>query len=108
MVEDAVELVEAMHRGKVLITVAKMILADLRRSVAVRLKQLGDRGVLVLQTLLGGRHTDFQQAGAERGLPQDKGGTPGRAGLLGVVVCEPRALLRDALDAGRASTHHSA
>ena len=35
MVEDAVELVEAMHRGKEFIAVAKMVLADLRRGIAV-------------------------------------------------------------------------
>jgi hypothetical protein len=34
VIEDAEELVEAVHRGQVLITVREMVLADLRRCVA--------------------------------------------------------------------------
>ena len=34
VIEDAVELVEAVHRGKVFVTVTEMVLADLRRCVA--------------------------------------------------------------------------
>ena len=108
MVEDAVELVEAMHRRQEFIAVAEMVLADLRRGVAVRLEEFGDRRVLVLQALLGGRHADFQQTGAERRLSEDERGPSGRAGLLGVVVGEQGAFAGDAVDVGRASAHHAA
>jgi hypothetical protein len=97
-----------MHRRQELIAVAEMVLADLRRGIAVRLEQFGDGRVLVLQALLGCGHPDFQQAGAERRLSQDKGGTPGGAGLLGVVVGEKRALSGDAVDVGRGPAHHAA
>jgi hypothetical protein len=108
VVEDAVELVEAMHRGQVFIPVTKVVLADLRRCISVRLEQFGDRRILVLQALLCSWHPHFQQAGAERGLSQDERCPPGRAGLLSVVVGEKCALFGDAIDIGRASAHHAA
>src|SRR5882724_3250927 len=86
----------------------EMVLADLRGGIAVRLEQFGDCWVLVLDTLLGGRQADCQQTRAERRLPQDKGGPAGRAGLLGVVISKECALFGDAVDVGRASTHHPA
>jgi len=42
MVENAIELVEAVDRGKEFIAIAKMVLPDLRRGVAVRFEQFGD------------------------------------------------------------------
>jgi hypothetical protein len=45
VVEDAVELVKAMHGGQILVAVTEMVLADLRGGVPMRLEQLGDRGV---------------------------------------------------------------
>jgi hypothetical protein len=45
VVQDAVELVEAVDRRQVFVAVAQVILADLRRSVAKGLEQLGDRRV---------------------------------------------------------------
>ncbi len=108
VVENAIEFVEAMHRGKVFIAVTKVVLADLRCCITVRLEQFGDRRILVLQTLLGGGHPYFQQTGAERRLSQDKRGTSSRAGLLSVIVGEQRALFGDAIDVRRASAHHPA
>ena len=75
VIEDAIELVEAVDRRQVFVAVAEMVLADLRRRVAKRLEELGDRRVLVLQALLGGGQTDLQQTGAERRLAKDKRGT---------------------------------
>ncbi len=108
MVKDTIELVEAMHRGQILVAIAKMIFADLRRGVAVRLEKLGDGRVLVLQALLGGRHADFQQTGTEWGLPEDESGTTGGAGLLSVIIGEQRAFFGDAIDVGCAAAHHAA
>ena len=45
MIENAVELVEAMHGGQIFVAVTEMVLADLRGNVAMRLEQLGDRGI---------------------------------------------------------------
>jgi hypothetical protein len=49
VVEVAVELVEAVRGGQVLVQVAEVILAELPRRVAEWLEQLGDRRVLRLQ-----------------------------------------------------------
>jgi len=88
MVEDAVELIEAMDGGQEFIAVAKMVLADLRCRIAEWLEQFRDGRVLVLDSLLGGGQADRQQTGAERRLSQDKGGAASRAGLLSIVVGE--------------------
>src|SRR6202011_5743885 len=97
MIEDAIELVEAVHCGKVFVTIAKMILADLRRCVTKWLEKLGDGRILVLNTLFGGGQADRQQTRAKRRLSQDKRGTTRRAGLLSVVVGEQCAFLGDAV-----------
>jgi len=97
-----------MHRGQILVAIAKMIFADLRRRVAVGLEQFGDCRILVLQALFRRWHADFQQAGTEGCLSEDERGTPCRAGLLRVVVGEQRAFLGDAVDVRRASAHHAA
>src|SRR5665213_1200610 len=83
-----------------------MVLADLRRRVAKWFEEFGDRWVLVLNALLGGRQADRQQAGAERRLSQDKGGPASGAGLLGVVVGEQRTFVGYTIDVGGAPTHH--
>src|SRR3974377_312740 len=49
VVEIAVELVEAVHRGKELVAVAKMVLAELPGRIAERLEQRGNRRVFLLQ-----------------------------------------------------------
>jgi hypothetical protein len=79
VVEDAVELVEAVDRGQVFIAVAEVVLAYLCRCVAKRLDQIGDCWVRVLQTLFGGRQADLQKTGAERRLTGYEGGPPRRA-----------------------------
>ena len=84
-----------------------MVLADLRRCIAVRLGQFGDRGVLVLNTLLGCRHADLEQAGTKWSLSADERGTSGRTGLLGVTVGEQRAFPGDAVDVRSTATRHA-
>jgi hypothetical protein len=106
MVEDAVELVEAVHGGQVFVAVAEMVLADLRSGIAVGLEEFGNGRILVLDTLLCRGQADGQKTGAEWRLPEDEGGTPGRAGLLGIVIGEQRAFLGDAVDVRRAPAHH--
>ena len=109
MVQDAVELVEAVDGGQVFVAVAQVVLADLRRSVAVGLEQLGDRRIGILQSLFGGRHADLQKSlCAEWSLAGDERGTPGRTGLLTVVVSEQAAFFGDPVDVGRRPAHHAA
>ena len=107
VVEVAVELIEATHRRQEFVAVAEMVLAELRRGVAQRLEQLGDRGVLVLNALLRAGHADLEQPGAEGSLAEDERGPPRRAGLLAIVVREDGTFLRDAIDVRRSSAHHA-
>ena len=108
VVEVAKELIEPVDGGQEFVAVTEVVLADLRRSVAVRLKQLGDGRILVLHALPGARETDPEQARAKRVLPCDEGGPTGRAGLLGVVVSEERAFLGDAVNVRSPATQHTA
>src|SRR5262249_2520984 len=107
-VEIAEELVEAVNGGEKLVAVAEVVLAELAGGVSLRLEQIGERRILLRQSLLGAGQADLQQAGAEAALPRDERGAPGRAGLLGVEGGEDRAFLGDAIDVGRAVAHHAA
>ena len=62
VVEDPVELVEAVHRGQVFVAIAQVVLADLRRRVAQWLEDFGDRRIGILQALLRRWQADLQQA----------------------------------------------
>ncbi len=97
-----------MHRGKEFIAIAKMILSDLRGGIPIGLEEFGDCRVLILDTFFGGGQAHGQKAGTERCLSKNESGTTGRARLLGVVVGEKCPLFGDAVDIGRASTHHPA
>jgi hypothetical protein len=48
-----------------LVAVAEVVLAELAGGVALGLQQAGDGRVLDLHALLGARHADLGQAGAE-------------------------------------------
>ena len=108
VVEVAVELVEAVHGGQELVAVAKMVLAELPGRIAERLEQLGNRRVFLLQPERGARQADLGQAGAQAGLAGDERGPAGGAALLGIIVGEHHAFLRDAVDVGRLVAHHAA
>jgi hypothetical protein len=41
-------------------------------------------------------------------LPGDKRSAPGGAALLGIVISEQRAFIRDAVNVGRSAAHHPA
>ena len=108
VVEDPVELVEAVDRGQVFVAIPQMVLADLRRRVAERLEEFRDRRIGILQALFGRGQADFQQPGAERRLPGDERRASRGAGLLSVVVREQRALAGESVDVRRAAAHHAA
>jgi hypothetical protein len=88
MVEIAEEFVEAVHCGQKLVAVAEMVLTDLRGGVAMRLEQLGDGRVLVLQPLLRAGQTYFEEADPERMLAGDERRPPRCARLLRIVIRE--------------------
>ena len=105
VVEVAEELVEAVVGGQVLVLVTEVVLAELPGRVALVLQQVGDRRRPVRNAVIGARHADGQQAGAERVLAEDERGTTGGAALLRVGVGEHRAFFGDAVDVGRLVTH---
>ena len=100
VVEIAEELVEPVVGGQVLVAVAQVVLAELRRRVAERLEQLGDGRVLAAQTFPGAGEADLGQAGAKRVLPGDEGRPTRGTALLTVEVGEPDALAREPVDVG--------
>jgi hypothetical protein len=69
MVEVAEELVEAMHRGEVFVSVPQMVLAEPTGGVAKRLQQLCDRWVFGVKTDSGPQHGNLGQASSGRIAP---------------------------------------
>ena len=92
MIEVAEELVEAVHRGQMLVPVALVVLAELSGGVALALEDRGHRHVGLLPAFLGAGQADLGHAGADGDGAADEGGAPCRAALLGVVVGEGRRL----------------
>jgi hypothetical protein len=76
VIERAVELVEAVDGRQVLIAVAKVVLPELGGGVALRLEQLRDGHVAVLQALRSAGHADLGVAGAEAALTSDERRAP--------------------------------
>src|SRR6185436_20751732 len=101
----AVKLVEAVNGRQVFIAVAKVVLPELGSGVALRLEQLRDGDVPVLQALRRAWHADLGIAGSETALAGNERGAPGRAALLGVRVGESHPFVGDAVDVGRSVAH---
>ena len=105
VIEVAEELVEAVHRRQVLVAIAEVVLAELAGGVAEVLQDLRDRRVLGFEAQRRAGHADLGEAGADRLLAGDEGGTAGGAALLAVEVGEHRAFPGDAVDVGRPVAH---
>ena len=91
VIQIAEELVEAMHRRQVLVAIAQVVLPELAGGVTEALEDLRDRGILRFDAERGAGHADLGEAGADRLLAGDEGGTAGGAALLAVEVGEHRA-----------------
>jgi hypothetical protein len=102
VVEVAEELVEPVHRGKVLVQVAEVVLAELAGGISQRLEQLGDRRILCGPADVGTGHADLAHPGAVHALSADERGATRRAALLTVGIGKPHSLVGDAVDVGRA------
>src|SRR5262245_54716273 len=107
VVEVAEELIEAVHRGQVLVAVAEMVLAELAGGVSERLQQLRDGRILGPHAERGPRQTDLGEARAKHALAHDEGRAARRAALLGVVVGEQQALCGDPIDVRRPVAHQA-
>ena len=108
VIEIAEEFVEPMRGRQEFVAVAQMILAELAGGVAQRLEEFGDGRVFFLQADGGAGHADLGQTSADRVLAGDEARAAGGAALLGIVVGEGDAFLRDAVDVGCAVAHHAA
>jgi len=108
VIKNSVKFVETVNCWQIFIAVAQMVFADLGRGVTERLEELGDRCILVLDTLLGCRKADLQETGAEWRLTKNERGPSGCAGLLRVVIGEQCAFTGDPINVGRAAAHHAA
>ena len=67
VIQVAEELVEAVHRGQVLVAVAEVVLAELASGVALRLQRRRDRRILGLQAQRRPGQSDLGQTGASTG-----------------------------------------
>src|SRR3974390_990461 len=85
-----------------------MVLAELTGRVAERLKQVGNGRVFRLESERRAGHSNLRQAGAKRVLSGNKGGAPGGAALLAVVVGEGDAFIGNAVEIRGSITHHAA
>src|SRR5690349_21124297 len=100
VIQIAVELVEPVNGWQELIEVAKVVLAELARGVALLLEEGGDRYRLVLEAHLRAWNTHLGHAGAVHTLPSDERGAACGAGLLAVGVGEEHPLIGNAVDVG--------
>ena len=107
VIEVAIELVEAVGGGQVLVLIAEVVLAKLAGGVAQRLEQLGDGGVLGLQANVRAGHAHLGQAGAVGVLPGEEGGAASGAALLTVGVGKAHPFVGDAVNVGRAIAHQA-
>ena len=105
VIQVAEELVEAVHRGQVLVAVAQVVLAELAGGVALRLQRRRDRRVLRLQAQRRTGQAHLGQAGAIRVLAGDERCPSGGATLLPVVVGEQHPFRGDAVDVGGSVSH---
>ena len=106
VIEVAEEFVEAMHRRQMLVTVAKVVLAELAGAIALAFHDAGNGRVLVAHPGFGARKSDLGQTGAHAALAGDEAGAAGGAALLGEIVGEQHPLFADRVDVGRAIAHH--
>src|SRR4029077_5347614 len=102
------ELVESVYGRQEFIAIAKVVFAKLTGGITERLQQFRDGRVFRLKSESGAGHSDFSQAGAERVLAGDEGGTSSGAALLAVPVGESHSFLGHAVDVRRLVAHHPA
>ena len=107
VIEVAEELIEAVRGRQHVISVAKMVLSELPRCIALRLEQRGERRVFLAHALGGAGKTYLRQARPDRGLTGDERRTAGGAALLAVPIGEDSAFTPDAVDVGRSIAHHA-
>lgn len=102
MIKITVELIETMCGRQELIEISQMVLAELATGVAMRLQQLGECWVFVLQALFCPGHSNGQEPGPERMLSGNKGCTTGGTALLSVIVSEKSTFLCNSVNVRRA------
>ena len=107
MIEIAEELVEAVLGRQMFVAIAEMVFAELSGGIALGLHHVGDGRHPVLDAVRIARHADREQPGPEWLLAENERCASGRAALLAVGIGEDRALVRDAIDVGRAVAHQA-
>src|SRR5260370_6346719 len=94
-----------MHRRQEFVLVAKVVLADMSCSVAMRFEELGHGWILRAQAEVGPRQPNLGEARTDRILASDERRSTRGAALLSVVVGEGDAFVAHAVDVGRAVAH---
>ena len=106
VVEIAIEDVEAVDGGQMLVSVAKMVLAELAGNVALALQDFCECGVGRRKADGRARQAHRRQPGADRQLSGDEGGSARGAGGLRIMVGEEDTVPRQAVEIG--CRHHHA
>src|SRR5215472_1791523 len=105
VIEIAEELVEAVDRRQELVSVSKMVLAELPGCVPELFQKLRDGGIFRRKTLLRSGQAHFRQPCSDWALSRDERRTASSATLLPVEVCKYRSFLPDAVDVRSAVSH---
>jgi hypothetical protein len=108
VIQVAVELIEPVHGGERFIAVAEMILAELARRIAEVAEHATDRGIELAHAHRRAGKTHLGETGTYAVLAGCECGAARGTRLLGVVMEEYDALLRDTVDIGRFIAHQAA
>src|SRR5215813_1176617 len=90
-----------------LVTISKVIFAELAGGVTEWFEQIGDRRHPICDSMRRAWHADRQQPGADGVLTEDKSRRTCCAGLLTVSVGKKRAFLCETVDVGRTVSHYA-
>src|SRR6059036_2823409 len=93
VIQIAEELVEAVNRGKKLVSVAEVVLAKLTGGIAASLQRRGDRTGFRREAEFRARLSDRGHTRADGKLSGNEVGATRRAACFGVVIGEEHALL---------------
>ena len=105
VIEIAEPLVEPVHRRQELVAVAEVVLAELAGRVALRLEDLGQRRIFLLDASRRAGNPDRRHSGPHRELAHDERGASRGAAWLAVVVGEDDPFLADPIDVRRLAHH---
>ena len=105
VIENAIELIEAMDGGQVFVQIAKVVFSKLCGGITHRFEHFRDCRVFCIQPLISAWQTDFTVAGPGDALPGNEGGSACSTTLFGVIVGKHHAFTGKAVNVGSLVPH---